>query len=388
VIQQELLVEGWRGISHSYCLVNQFQLLALQEQSAVRLSFTDKPFVIQQWSRERNHAGLRAQHQAAIDHIPGPVQPHARYRIYGPVNFQSELKGPALTFVVTELGRSFRVEESGSLQAYVDAGGKIHTPSRWSAARLTEAGVPEAALCVIPHGAHPDYFYPLSTDDCIQLRRNLGFQDDDVILVNVGTPTFTKGFDLLIKAFVDARRINPRLKLLIKDQRGTYFQQAQNVVGQHLKELNATDEETLGSIKVIGVQLSLTLLNQVYNAADCYVTPYRAEGFNLPALEALSAGTPLIATRGGATDDFLSDNDTIFLPGKFQIDHQLRPNERDSIYIEPDLDALIQAMVECRRKEPNLMSTASSIAPVRRPNWHDAAQAILCQLGVSRPIQA
>jgi glycosyltransferase involved in cell wall biosynthesis len=39
-------------------------------------------------------------------------------------------------------------------------------------------------------------------------------------------------------------------------------------------------------------------------AADFYVSPYLAEGFNLPVLEAAACGVPIICTAGGATDDF------------------------------------------------------------------------------------
>jgi glycosyltransferase involved in cell wall biosynthesis len=39
-------------------------------------------------------------------------------------------------------------------------------------------------------------------------------------------------------------------------------------------------------------------------AADCYVSPYLAEGFNLPVLEAAACGVPVVCTEGGATDDF------------------------------------------------------------------------------------
>jgi len=45
----------------------------------------------------------------------------------------------------------------------------------------------------------------------------------------------------------------------------------------------------------------------LYQAADCYVSPYLAEGFNLPVLEAAACGLPVICTGGGSTDDFVTD---------------------------------------------------------------------------------
>ena len=45
----------------------------------------------------------------------------------------------------------------------------------------------------------------------------------------------------------------------------------------------------------------------LYHASDCYLSPYLAEGFNMPALEAAACGLPLICTAGGPTDDFVTD---------------------------------------------------------------------------------
>lgn len=42
----------------------------------------------------------------------------------------------------------------------------------------------------------------------------------------------------------------------------------------------------------------------MYRCANTYVAPYQAEGFNLPVLESLASGTPVIVPHGGSTDDF------------------------------------------------------------------------------------
>ena len=52
----------------------------------------------------------------------------------------------------------------------------------------------------------------------------------------------------------------------------------------------------------------------LYNLADAYVTPYHAEAFNMPALEAAACGVPLIVPRGGPTDDFVYAPSTVFIP--------------------------------------------------------------------------
>jgi len=57
----------------------------------------------------------------------------------------------------------------------------------------------------------------------------------------------------------------------------------------------------------IGGSLTMAQMAELYQAADVYVCPYYAEGFNMPALEAAACGLPVICTKGGSTDDFVTD---------------------------------------------------------------------------------
>jgi glycosyltransferase involved in cell wall biosynthesis len=45
----------------------------------------------------------------------------------------------------------------------------------------------------------------------------------------------------------------------------------------------------------------------LFNAADLYISPYLAEGFNLTSLEALSAGLPVMISSTGSTKEYMLD---------------------------------------------------------------------------------
>ena len=131
---------------------------------------------------------------------------------------------------------------------------------------------------------------------------------------------------------------------------------SESYVHQILTEIDMNDAETTGAIRMLSGHLTLAQLNSLYNLADAYLTPYRAEGFNLPALEAQTCGTPVIATAGGATDDFLGGPNHIAISGKFIENANLKEDLPINAYIEPDLMQLIDALSHLSRKKWNLQA--------------------------------
>jgi hypothetical protein len=85
----------------------------------------------------------------------------------------------------------------------------------------------------------------------------------------------------------------------------------------------------------------------LYTACNCFVLPYRGEGFGLPVLEAMACSLPVIVTAGGATDDFVSDEFAWRIPAiKKVFGHEVSGMKLagDGWLLEPDLAALGKAM--------------------------------------------
>ena len=57
-ISQNLLIEGWRGINHSYALVNQYQIRELLKNSRFKIYFKDIPYFNSEWNKKNNSSGL------------------------------------------------------------------------------------------------------------------------------------------------------------------------------------------------------------------------------------------------------------------------------------------------------------------------------------------
>lgn len=362
-------VEGWRGISHSYSLVNQFQLLAWQKSGRVEISHLDVPFLMPHWSSDKNSAGFDEEDRTILDSLEQGREPDALYRIFAPFGLDTPLEVPTLTFAVTEFGFNSTNYRQHEVDTYAARGGQIHTPSRWSKGRLIANGVPEGIIHVVPHAADSKYFFPMDRSLVDHNRRELGFNVEDVILLNIGTHHWNKGLDLLIKSFATVRRKNKNLKLLLKDQRSTYLMNSEFYVQQILADVGMNDAETMDAIRMIPNHLSLKELNYFYNIADAYLTPYRAEGFNLPAMEAHACGTPVIATAGGATDDFLGGAGYEPISGKLIENAKLKEDLPINAYIEPNLDHLIEVL-------ENITPKTMPAVIEGLPDWNQVCQSL------------
>ena len=128
-------------------------------------------------------------------------------------------------------------------------------------------------------------------------RNDLNINKDDFILTNVGAMSGNKGIHYLIIAFAILKQKFQNLKLILKDQSNLYDKKAEEYLDmikttKYGKYLNI---DVINDIIFISKNLDLISLNRLYNITDCYVSPYRAEGFNLPPLEAAAVGTPIIA---------------------------------------------------------------------------------------------
>lgn len=345
-----LLIEGWRGVNHSFALVNQCQILELLKRDDLHLFHRDLPFAMAHWNAKSLDAGFGEADRARIESLgePGHQAVDCVYRIGSP--FRAGAGDTAdvrtLSFMVTELGINEKSFEAGSAKSdfFTRGDNLIVTPTRWSRDRIVDYGFDADKVRVVTHGVRSDTFYPLSAEERALSRANLGIKEHEVVFLNLGAALWNKGVDVLLLAFARLRQRYANIKLILKDQRGLYGisveQTVKDLTAQHPALFTA---QILAGIQVVPVNLNQAQLRLMYGIADCYVSAYRAEGFNLPVLEAIACGTPAIVTDGGATDDFCDADVSIRVastPGQLQTDQR----EGVGHYREPNPDALIDAM--------------------------------------------
>lgn len=297
-----LLVEGWRQIHHSYALVAQAHCLSLRKRGDVELRFRDIPYRDPTWQRTRGL--LAAADEDLLAALPPPepsFEPDVTLHMMP--DFAPVAVGRKVTFGTPE----FRVvpdEWRGVVQSGADLAPSVSvlTPSRWSAMAFERFGVPRERIHVVPHGVDPRVFRPDASNRAA-MRNRLGYTDDDVVFMAVGAMTDNKGIALLLEAFAHVVERWPQARLVLKGADALF--PSRQMLQKHLETLTAAARHrATNRITYLGDTLPAQDMAQLLRAADCYVSPYRAEGFNLPVLEAAACGVPVICTAGGPTDDF------------------------------------------------------------------------------------
>lgn len=311
-LSRHLIVEGWRFLAHSYAMVNQWQLLAFLRRSDVSLKVRDLPFYARRWQAQ---SGLfDAQSEGALNSIDVATEDERAditLRISFPFDFSPSPSGETAVFGTSE-SQAVLSNQLPNPEAYeqirrkrLPKSIKIVTPSRWSAEGFYNAGFKSERVLVVPHGVDVDTFHPMA-DLRDEIRRKIGIADGDFVFLSIGAMTGNKGIDLLFRAFAEVSREFPQARLLLKGMDPLY--KSKDLLFMNLSAMPEGIRQRIADRTIyFGDAFSNRKLAQLYQAADAYVSPYRAEGFNIPVLEAAACGIPVICTRGGATDDFVTD---------------------------------------------------------------------------------
>ena len=297
----KLLVQGWRFIHHSYALAAQALCVRLQRRGDIDLRFEDLPYHDPRW--QPGSGILDAEDEAIVRALRAPeagFSPEATLAFR--VGFSAPPCGRKFVFHTPEL-RILPLALTQAVASAADVPESVHalTPSRWAAAAFERFGLPAERVHVVPLGFDARVFRPDEARRAAA-RRELGL-DGRFVLLNVGGMTRNKGIDILLRAFARALDRMPEARLVLKGVDDLYA--SRDLLQRALAQLSARDRDAVASrLLYIGERRPVQWMADLVRAADFYVSPYLAEGFNLPVLEAAACGVPVICTGGGPTDEF------------------------------------------------------------------------------------
>ena len=358
-----IIVEGWRFISQSYAVVNQFQLLEMLKHPDLELFHREMPYLAN-W--KRTSGVLSAREEAALANIPEPpvnLKADVVLRMNMPFNLTPSQGNRTYVFGLTENGivqssMRMRMKAPSLRPLHHNTDVVIITSSHWSREGFINSGADGDRVVVVPIGIDPRICHPLTMDDRQVLRRQFGWEDCFIFL-NVGAMSDRKGICPLLKAFAAIVDRYPQARLVLKGTDSLY--DSKNCVVEVLNKL-LTDKErerAIPNLAYLGEDWTFSEVAQLYQAADVYVSPYLAEGFNMPVLEAIACGLPVICTSGGPTDDFTRSE----FAWRIESTLEVMSVDREPRYIlRPDLDGLIDLM-ERAIAQPEFLTSSRQTGP-------------------------
>jgi glycosyltransferase involved in cell wall biosynthesis len=186
----------------------------------------------------------------------------------------------------------------------------IATVSEYSKLQIIEYfKLPESRLRVISEGARPIFkVLPASAETNKTLAR-YNLKPDEKFLLYVGGISPHKNLATLVTAFEQISKEQPEVKLvLVGDYKDDPFFSAYPSLKKQVGELKLEDKVIFTGF------ISDEDLAQLYNTAQLLVFPSLEEGFGLPAIEAMSCGTPVAASNCSSLPEVLGEAGQFFDP--------------------------------------------------------------------------
>lgn len=149
---------------------------------------------------------------------------------------------------------------------------------------LSEGGVPDAMIRVVPSAVDPERLHPQRTREAV--RAELGHVADEDCLVAVASLHQRKGLDVLVKALARLTRAGHRPRLSIAGEGPRHAS----------LEAQAAECGLADRVNFLGRRHDVA---DLLAACDVFVLPARQEGLGVAALEAMAMGRPVVASRVG-----------------------------------------------------------------------------------------
>lgn len=332
----KILIEGWFEIPHSYAMVACFQLVSFLRRKDVDVFIRETEYFRPHWNATKKLVypeayneivrGAKRHNGERVDVVYRLSYP---YDISVPPQF---LNTPIVVFHTAEFGKvdfqyfqfdkltTARIVDDSTIQDYIATHQNVYftSPSTWSEHGLSLYLSPEENTRrnkVITHGVDTSIFKRDATNRA-NIRQKYKVLDTDTLFINIGSMTKNKGIMEILVAMHLLVNVNNKtdMKLLLKGTGDLYqsrkFLEIYFEELQKQKVMSANDVKTLlqgGHIIFTETTIGYKTLNDLYNAADVYVSPYLAEGFNLTVLEAIAVGMPVVVSADGSTQFFIDD---------------------------------------------------------------------------------
>ncbi len=319
--------EGSQFVNHSLALVNRELCVQLAGRHDIELSLI--PYEPHEFGPEEDPERFGLIEERLRKPLSGAADFCVRHQ--WPPNFTPPPEGHWIIIQPWEFG-ALPKDWVEPMETLVD---ELWVPSNYVRDVYINSGISSDKVFVVPNGVNYNQFHPEIAKLPVTTNKKFKF-------LFVGGTIMRKGIDILLSAYAEAFTSEDDVCLVIKDMGGESFYKGQNAA-QMIEDIQK--DPAAPEILYLTETLKHEEIAGLYTACDCLVHPYRGEGFGLPVAEAMACGLPVIVTKGGACDDFCSEETAFFIDStkrSVQLNgHVLRA---PGWLLEPDKAHLIQLL--------------------------------------------
>ncbi|GAX91976.1 glycosyltransferase family 4 protein [Effusibacillus lacus] len=179
---------------------------------------------------------------------------------------------------------------------------QVWTPSTFNRNTFTASGVDPEKIKVVPIGINADRFHP-----AVPPLSYLKTQGRFVFVSNFEWVP-RKGYEFLLQAYLEEFTYEDPVALVIKTYDGSDFDPNGSKMHRLWNEMiQRSGNKQPPRLHLITHGMNYEEIPSLYTAGDCYIISTRGEGWNLPALEAMASGIPVITTNWSAHLDFVNE---------------------------------------------------------------------------------
>ncbi|MEE9392055.1 MAG: glycosyltransferase family 4 protein [Planctomycetota bacterium] len=176
---------------------------------------------------------------------------------------------------------------------------ELWVPSEFNRQTFERAGIPASKISVLPEAldrrVYEQPHQPLSLPGSGTFR-----------FLSVFDWTLRKGWDLLIRAWLESFKAGDKVTLLLKVHSSLNYDLAE--ISRQIELAAAQCGRSLdevADIEILDWNLSGADMSRLFASADAYVMPTRGEGWGRPFFESMAAGTPVIGTAWSGQTAFM-----------------------------------------------------------------------------------
>ena len=247
----------------------------------------------------------------------------------------------------------------------------IFVPSEHVKDACIAGGITAEKLFIIPEGVNTDLFKP-------------GQGLPEIAMPNTFTFLFNKGWvqgkrdrsglDITIEAFCETFLNDPNVRLIIKTN---------EAYGNPINEINeilVKYQNRKCPVHIISKNVPYDKLPLLYNSANAFICPTKAEGFGLNIAEAMACSLPIIVTGYGGHMDFVKDH-------AYLIDYTMIPATDNAKQYEeaewamPNKESLKNSMQHIINDPDRFLRAENGLRKIQKEfQWQHAAEKFIAAL--------